>query len=556
MNESRCLLTRAVGASALLAALFVASQANAQAMAAPAAPAAPAPAAPAAPAPAAPASSAAPAPIPALTPAALKDAAPSEPLGAQNAVLLAIRNNPALEASLLSVSQAKADVRAEEGLYSPVLRGSAGVTHTESPGLRTDAVSVTSSDTIDLGAGLRKQFSTGTIVDLDLSAQRSLRTSPVLVTQEGNARLGPGYALGAQLSVTQPLLRGAWNDIGLASLRSARISERASKLAATQTASALVRDVLTAYWELWYADQVVRINESSRDLAREQARQAEEQVKSGSLAPADALTFTTRSAELDETVLASTTDRYQRALGMGLLLGDPARAPGFVPSDSPEEPTPSSEPIGSTLAQALTVSPELAELEQNVALAEQQLKIAGDALRPRLDLDASVGVAGLGNQRLSPAFEQVGGLEAVSAHVGLTFEAPLNDQRRQSQVASARYASQISQKQLEATRQRLQNDVLTAFSIRNTALERMKVTRETVRVAEQQAEAERQRFLAGASIAITVQQAEDSLRQARLRLERARVDWTQAEIDLAHLSGRLLDHYQDALARLNEPTTG
>jgi outer membrane protein TolC len=482
--------------------------------------------------------------------------AAGESIGAQNVVLLALKNNPGLEASLLSVSQANSDVRAEEGLYSPVVRANAGITHTESPGLRSDAVSVTSGDTIDIGGGLSKRFSTGTVVDLDLSGQRSLRTSALLLNNEENVRLGPGYALGAQLTVTQPLLRGAWNEVGLASLRAARISRRASKLAATQTASALVRDVLSAYWELWYADQVVRINQASRDLAREQARQASEQVKSGSLAPADALTFTTRSAELDETVLASTSDRYQRALGIGLLLGDPGRGGGFVPSDSPAEPAPSTEPAATTLAQAVSASPELAQLQENVALAEQQLKIAGDALRPRLDLDASVGVAGLGNQRIPPAFEQVGNLEAVSAHVGLTFEAPLSDQRRESQVASARYASQISQKQLQATRQRLQNDVLVALSVRNTALERLGVTRETVRVAEQQAEASRQRFTAGAAIAIEVQQAEDSLRQARLRLERARVDWTQAEIDLAHLSGRLLDRYQEALNRLKEPDEG
>jgi outer membrane protein len=478
---------------------------------------------------------------------------PGEAIGANNVVLMAIRNNPQLAASLLSVSQASSDVRAEEGLYSPVVRANAGITHTESPGLRNDGVSVTTSDSIDLGAGITKQFATGTIVDLDVGTQRSLRTSEIDPLTSENTRLGPGYSLAAQLSVTQPLLRGAWNDIGLASLRSARISERASRLAAQQTASALVRDVLVSYWELWYSDQALRINQSSRDLAREQSRQASEQVKSGSLAPADALTYLTRSAELDETVLASTTDRYQRALNIGLLVGDPGRGGGFVASDSPEEPGGSSEPMSTTIAQALTSSPELAQLEQNVALAEQQLKIAGDALRPRLDLTGSVGVAGLGNQRVPPAFEQVGNLEAVSASVGLTFEAPLSDQRRQSQVASARYASQITQKQVESTRQRLQNDIMVAYALRNTALERMNVTRETVRVAEEQADAERQRFTAGASIAIVVQQAEDSLRQAKLRLERARVDWTQAEIDLAHLSGRLLSRYQEAIERLKQP---
>src|SRR5262249_55031346 len=153
---------------------------------------------------------------------------------------------------------------------------------------------------IDVGGGISKPFSFGTVVGLDVNGQRSLRSTPILPTSPDEVRLGPGYSIGATLSVTQPLLRGAGNTVGLASLRSARISERAAKFSAEQSASALVRDVLSAYWELWYSEQVVRINMASRDLAREQARQANEQVKSGSLAPVDALTYTTRLAELEE----------------------------------------------------------------------------------------------------------------------------------------------------------------------------------------------------------------------------------------------------------------
>jgi outer membrane protein TolC len=254
-------------------------------------------------------------------------------------------------------------------------------------------------------------------------------------------------------------------------------------------------------------------------------------------------------AELEESVLSALTDRSQRALTLNLLIGDPTGA-GIAASDAPAEPAAADQNVGVLVAQAVQASPEVAQLEANVALSREQKKIAGESLRPRLDLDASLSVAGLGDQRVPPAFEQFGGLDAVGAHVGLTFEAPLDDTRRQAQVASAGLAQRISEKQLEATRQRLQNDVQSSYTVQSAAFERLRVTRETVRVAERQTEAERQRFQAGASIAIQVQQAEDSLRQAELRFERARVDWTLAEIDLAHLSGRLLERYDGGVRKL------
>ena len=47
-----------------------------------------------------------------------------------------------------------------------------------------------------------------------------------------------------------------------------------------------------------------------------------------------------------------------------------------------------------------------------------------------------------------------------------------------------------------------------------------------------------------------MQQAEDSYRQAQLRVQRARVDLVLADLDLAELRGQLLSRYADAVKRL------
>ena len=58
---------------------------------------------------------------------------------------------------------------------------------------------------------------------------------------------------------------------------------------------------------------MIAINEASRELAREQARQAELRAQSGDIAEIDVLVYQTRRAELDEAVVIATTDRSQRS---------------------------------------------------------------------------------------------------------------------------------------------------------------------------------------------------------------------------------------------------
>jgi outer membrane protein TolC len=397
-----------------------------------------------------------------------------------------------------------------------------------------------------VGAGIAKPFSTGTVLDLSFAGHRSVSRAAEL-----DATLGPAYSIASRLTLTQPLLRGAGSEVGLTSLRQARLRRTATTLARDSTASSLLSSVLRAYWELWYADQVVRINEASLALAREQTRQAELQVQSGALAEIDVLTYQTRRAELEEAAVLAATERTQRSLALAVLLAAPsASSAELSTADSPPKVVLGSPDAASALADAERSSPELAQLRTQIAIARDQLEITGDPLRPRLDLEAYVEVQGLGNREAPPAFEQAGRFEAVGAHVGLTFEAPLDGTRRHAQIASARLSQHVAEKQLEVARQRLESDVLSAIAARAAAQRRVQVATETVRVASSQAQAERNRFSTGTSIALSVREAEDSLRQAQLRLERARVDSTLAEVELLFLRGRLLERYRSVLSRL------
>lgn len=475
-------------------------------------------------------------------------------LTTQAAVEIAVKNNPNLHIALLQQEQARYSVLAEQALYDPVFNANASYAHNGSPTLRgTDGTVVTVSDITVLGAGLFKTFSTGTTVGASVTGQRRVSRSPPIGNVGGDTATGPAYSLIGTLTLSQPFLRGAWNTVGLASLRVARLNQTAAQLSALQTGSQILHDVLIDYWELWYSGEAVKIIEASRDLAKTLEEQAKEQVKSGTLANVDALPFATQLAEQEESMVQQLTDRRQRALALAQAIGRAERTgPDLMSSETPPD-VEVDDRNTQAVEDALAASYELKQLQAQLEVAQYQAKIAGDALRPSLNLDASLSAQGLGNRAVSPAFEQFGKMDAVSAQVGLTFETPVTSARRSAQIQNALLTAHITEKQMESARQQLRTDVHSAIARRNAAKNRYELAQVTERVAGQLADGQRGKFLAGTALAIEVQKADDSHRQAQLRVTRARVDLIEGELDLLHLRGKLLERYADVLKQL-KPT--
>lgn len=473
-------------------------------------------------------------------------------LTSQGAVEIALRNNPSLHIALLQQEQARYSVQAEEAAYTAIFDANASYAHNGSPTLRgTDGTIVSVSDIAVLGAGLNKTFSTGTNVGVSVTGQRRISRSPPIGNVGGQTATGPAYSLVGTVTLSQPFLRGAWNTVGLASVRVARLNRTAATLATLQTGSQLLHDVLTDYWELWYSTEAVQIIEASRDLAKTLEEQAHEQVKSGTLANVDALPFATQLAEQEESMVQQATDRRQRALALAQAIGQAGRSgPDLRSADIPPDVN-VDDSSTQAVDDALAASYELKRLQAELEVAQYQAKIAGDSLRPSLNLDASLSAQGLGNRAVLPAFEQFGQMDAVSAQVGLTFETPITSSRKNAQIQTALLSAHITEKQMESERQQLRTDVQSAIARRNAAKSRFELAQVTEKVAGQLAEGQRGKFLAGTALAIEVQKADDSHRQAQLRVQRARVDLVEGELDLLHLRGKLLERYADVLKRMN-----
>jgi cobalt-zinc-cadmium efflux system outer membrane protein len=272
-------------------------------------------------------------------------------------------------------------------------------------------------------------------------------------------------------------------------------------------------------------------------LAERELTAARSRVEAGTLAAADVHVHVTRLAEHDEAVVGAELDAQQRSLELGVLLGRPGSY--LARSAPPEPPLMGRRSADRTARLALARSPSLAALVASRHAARERLQLAGEDDRPALDLAGWVQSDGLGHQRVAPALEQFGAFGAVSAHIGLRFEAPVGG-RYNAERAVARAGLEAADARHEALRQRIETSARTLVQRASAARRRLRLARETVSAARATLDATRERHHAGEAIALEVQQAIDALRRAELRSVRLRVDWAEYDAAIRELTGETL----------------
>lgn len=467
-------------------------------------------------------------------------------LGEQEAVELALRQNPSLAAAVLERRSAAWSVVSEETAFSPRLRLDAAVQHNERTTLGPQGTFLGKTDALSLGAGLAQRLRTGADVALQL---RSDTTWDDNRGEAGSSLFGTGpiYESSARLELTQPLLRGGWSELATAALRMAETRSETAERTALRNASSLVRDVRTAWWELWYAEESLRIERDSLALAEQQLAEARRRVELGAEAPVAVLAFETRVAERQESLAAAERTRQQRAVALGSLLGEAsadwsAADPRFDPVELGAEPA-------ELLEAALRSSPDLREAEASLRTAEIEASVAADPTRPRLDIGAFAEVG-----KLAPSFAGLGDDDsqtAWSAGVTLTFEMPLDSRERRAALERARLSLEAAKRRVAQTRLTVESTLQQQLAAVESARSRVDLAAKTVEVAERQLDAERARYATGGATSLQVLEAEENVRSARLRLARAEVDLRSAAAAVEHETGRLLDRWlPDGLASL------
>ncbi len=282
-----------------------------------------------------------------------------------------------------------------------------------------------------LTAGFTKSWLTG--------AQTRIAYNPptgYLYFPNGSSSFNPTQSANVELSVRQPLLRGAGAEYNRAPITIAQIRTNQSAWDFKQATMDFVRSVEQAYWELNAAQIALRGVEEQLPLIEEVVRIEEASLTAKRAIPADVAkarvqmhAFRKRRLGMLATI-AEKENQLRRLLGIDPNQGgrivpvtEPCRAPFVINAQA-------------TLARAVDHRPDLLRQRLGVRIRELELVMARNSLLPQLDAQALYRMNGVSDQ-LGDALSMMAANQYGDWQFGATFSMPLGRNAGQANVRAA-----------------------------------------------------------------------------------------------------------------------
>ncbi len=364
--------------------------------------------------------------------------------------------------------------------------------------------------------------------------------TPLLVLSDvDSTRFGDNLTVG----FNQPLWRGRGSHYARSGQALAEINRDAASLTREATANRVISQVISAHWEIAYAWRDLAIRRASLALAEEQLRNTQARIEVGAVAPTEALAVEQIIASREEAILNAELNVTNRSLTLrglaGLEIG-----PGEIDlwSDAPVTITPRAFDTNELLARAFEQSPDLAALKVRREELAYQVELASEEIQPQLDLDASFGPTGNGEDP-SEALSNTVRFRDITFGASLNLQHTFGQRTARGRAEGARERLARLEVDIRATETQITQDLVTAVKQAQIAQKRVALGDTVIGLAERNIAAEKARFDLGRATNFDVLERQDELEQAQLQRARAVVDYLLAVTTLDALTGDLLSRY-------------
>jgi outer membrane protein len=423
-------------------------------------------------------------------------------------------------------------------------------------------------------------FTTGTNFFTTWDNTRSSSTS-------GANLFNPSVQSSIFVGFTQQLLNGFGRTVNTRNIVIAKNNRKIADWVFTQQAITTVTNTITAYWELVYSRENVKVQQQAVTVAEKLYNDNKKQLEIGTMAPLDVTRAESELATDRQNLIVAQTTQLQNQQILKNAVSKNPLAPNFVnveiiPTDLPLRPEAIEAPSFEEAAkEAFAKRPELQEQALNLLNSGVDIKATRNALLPTATLQAQYGTTGLaGDQRLfnsttiagTPVVDATGnpvpGLFLPGTQITQTgtakagfpdamstvfhnnfpdYSVQLNVQipiRNRSAQADNQRAI-LTQRQLEAQLQQLQNAAL--LDVRNSYIaltqDRAQVDAASkARELQQQTfDAEQKKYQLGASTVYLVIQTQRDLINAQGTELRALANLVEAKANYERAVGRTLE---------------
>ncbi|HEV1994273.1 MAG TPA: TolC family protein, partial [Candidatus Acidoferrum sp.] len=220
----------------------------------------------------------------------------------------------------------------------------------------------------------------------------------------------------------QQLLNGFGRSVNTRNIRIAKNNRKIADWAFTQQAITTVTNTITAYWELVFARENVKVQQQAVTVAEKLYNDNKKQLEIGTMAPLDVTRAESELATNRQNLIVAQTLHLQNQQILKNAISKNPLAPNLVnveiiPTDLPQRPEAIEAPSFEEAAkEAFAKRPELQEEALNLLNSDIDVKATRNALLPTALLSAQYSSVGLAGNQSKFTTKTVAGAPVVDAN--------------------------------------------------------------------------------------------------------------------------------------------
>jgi outer membrane protein TolC len=441
----------------------------------------------------------------------------------EDAILLAVRENPNVQASQLNYISTKYNVWIQEWKFRPhyAFQASALVATTRTAG--TDF----GSHTYNVEPSISLLTPIGTEIK-------------VLATNQKTTFYHPGLSI----EVIQPLIRGFGKPIVEADLNDAKDNKIISELNIEGTLRSTVTGVINAYLDVIGSKQNVTINEEALSRAERSVKQTELFIKAGSKAGNELVTVKADVASAQSELINAKNMLLQARFALLTAIGiDPNTQVSFTQISLRDLINKYQIP-SMDRAKELILANDIQYQTNQILIAgskSRALMIAKDNTRWQLNftVNAVTGNGALGGKSAGLSSLVNGFNQARSA--GLTLNIPIDDQIAKQSVANAKIAIEEANLAILQEKWGLETNAINIINSVGSAKRSLKFAQDAEQLQEKTFQLNYQKYVHGLIDSLSLQTAQLQLIKSQQTLLSARINYLKQLVKLDEVIGNSLN---------------
>lgn len=462
-----------------------------------------------------------------------------------DAVATLMRGNPDLLRAQFQIRAAQPDVSGSLGLFDPNFTADLKFDRSVTPTTFADVSGSIVQQNYEWNAGFGQKFVTGTQLGVSLrnGASRSdFRTNEDTATSDFGDLLNDrdlNFQTTLALTVSQSLLRGFGKKSNLISQNVASRGVDVQTLGLLQQANAKLAELLIAYAELRYSYDQYELRSRALERTRRQFSISQARLEAGQIAPIELDLVHQRIAANLEALLIARADVGRQSRALARLVGEGDSL--LLPADPLEEGA-TAPYVDEVCTSAVAQTPTYRIAEQQLAIANLQVRQSREQGRPTLDLSGGLTASGY-DPNYATAWGEVFRLRQPSMFAGLNFQTTFRSRATRAQVEKALVAVDSAEFEIQEIRRSLCHELRESIEAARLTEARIALADYRVEIAQRASAAEEERFAQGLSTVQLGLDALESLEESENQALRVRTDAEIARLRVQTATGELARKY-------------